>query len=71
MRPPPGCCGFHLYLISDLYSRYGVHWQMHEEESGEQAAQLTEQAMWRQRCHDQPPILHSDNCHTGESRSGL
>lgn len=52
---------FYLYLISDLYSRYGVHWEVHEHESGELAATLVEQAVWRERCHEKPPILHSDN----------
>ncbi len=52
---------FYLYLISDLYSRYGVHWEVHEYECGELAATLIEQAIWRERCHEHKPILHSDN----------
>jgi len=40
---------FYLYMIIDLYSRYGVHWEVHEQESGEQAATLIR------------PVLHSDN----------
>lgn len=52
---------FYLYLISDLYSRYGVHCEMHEAECGELAAALIEQAIWRERCHEHKPILHSDN----------
>ncbi len=52
---------YYLYLISDLYSRFGVHWEVHETECGDLAAKLVEQAMWRERCHDRPPILHSDN----------
>lgn len=52
---------FYLYLISDLYSRFGVHWEVHERECGELAASLIEQAIWRERCYEQKPILHSDN----------
>lgn len=52
---------FYLYLISDLYSRYGVHWEVHEVECGELAAALIEQAIWRERCYERKPILHSDN----------
>ena len=52
---------YYLYLISDLFSRYGVHWEVHEQECGELAARLIEQAVWRECCHDQPPVLHSDN----------
>ena len=40
---------YYLYLISDLYSRYGVHWEVHESECGELAARLIEQAVWRER----------------------
>lgn len=52
---------YYLYLISDLYSRYGVHWEVHERECGELASTLVEQAVWREKCSAQPPILHSDN----------
>jgi len=52
---------FYLYMISDLYSRYGVHWEVHEDESGDLAAKLIEQAIWREQCYDCTPTLHSDN----------
>jgi len=52
---------YYLYLISDLFSRYGVHWEVHESECGKLAATLIEQAVWRQKCSAHPPILHSDN----------
>ena len=52
---------YYLYLVSDLFSRYGVHWEVHERECGERAAELIEQAIWREKCQASPPILHSDN----------
>ncbi len=52
---------YYLYLISDLYSRYGVHWEVHEAECGERAAALIEQAVWREQCIENQPVLHSDN----------
>lgn len=52
---------YYLYLISDLYSRYGVHWEVHESECGKRAAALIEQAVWREQCTEQRPVLHSDN----------
>lgn len=52
---------FYLYLISDLFSRYGVHWEVHDRECGELAATLIEQAVWREQCTENRPVLHSDN----------
>lgn len=53
---------FYLYMVEDLYSRYGVHWEVHECESGEHAAFLLEQACWREHLpFGQRPVLHQDN----------
>ena len=52
---------FYLYMVEDIYSRYGVAWEVHEAESGEHAAQLLEKALLRERVHGKKPVLHSDN----------
>lgn len=53
---------FYLYLVEDLYSRYGVVWEVHERESGERAAELLEKAVWREKLHGKDkPVLHNDN----------
>jgi putative transposase len=52
---------FYLYMVEDLYSRYGVAWEVHERESGEYAAELLEKAVWREQLHSKKPVLHSDN----------
>lgn len=52
---------FYLYMVEDLYSRYGVAWEVHDKESGEHAAELLEKACWREKLHANKPVLHSDN----------
>lgn len=53
---------FYLYMVEDLYSRYGIHWEVHECESAEHAAKLLEQACWREHLPlGQRPVLHQDN----------
>lgn len=53
---------FYLYLVEDLYSRYGIVWEVHERESGELAAELLEKAVWREKLHGKDkPVLHQDN----------
>jgi len=54
---------YHLYMIVDIFSRYIVGWEVHEEETGECARELItkaylKQALWRS---DSPLVLHSDN----------
>ena len=52
---------YYLYMIEDLYSRCGVHWEVHETESGELASKLISQAVLK-RCElGERPVLHSDN----------
>lgn len=52
---------FYLYMVEDLFSRYGVHWEVFEEESSEHTCQVIEQSMWREKCLLSPPVLHRDN----------
>ncbi len=52
---------YYLYLIEDIYSRFGVAWEVHECESGELAVELMQKALLRENLHTQRPILHSDN----------
>ena len=52
---------YYLYMIEDLCSRYGVHWEVHEAERGELASELIEQAVIKANLKGHRPILHSDN----------
>jgi transposase InsO family protein len=53
---------FYLYAVIDLFSRKLVAWEVHERESGDDAAELIERACWReQRLPTEPLILHADN----------
>lgn len=52
---------FYLYLIKDLYSRKITGYEVHESESGEQAAALIQRSVLRERCYRQPLVLHADN----------
>lgn len=52
---------FYLYLVTDIFSRYGVAWEVCESESGEEAAKLMARAKLGQNCLHQPLVLHSDN----------
>lgn len=52
---------YYLYLIEDIYSRKGVGWEVHGEESGANAAVLLQRSVLREGCLHQPLVLHSDN----------
>lgn len=52
---------YYLYVVEDLYSRYGVQWEVFEEENSEHTCQVIEQSMWREKCVLSPPVLHRDN----------
>lgn len=53
---------YYLFMVKDLYSRYGVNWEVRESESGEYAADLIEKAIWREKLgHQAKPVLHNDN----------
>jgi putative transposase len=52
---------YKLYLFEDLFSRYPVGWEVHDEETGDLAADLLQRCVLAQRCAMQPLVLHSDN----------
>ena len=52
---------YYLYLVEDIFSRKGVGWEVHEQESGEQAAALIQRTVMAEQCFGQPLVLHSDN----------
>ena len=52
---------YYLYMIEDIYSRKIVGWEVHTNETGEQAAELLERSIWSEQCRKQNLILHSDN----------
>ena len=52
---------YYLYLIEDIYSRKIVGWEVHEQESGEFAADLLQRTVMREQCFRKPLVLHSDN----------
>jgi putative transposase len=52
---------FYLYAVIDLFSRKLVAWEVHERESGEEAAALIERACWREQHCQRPLVLHADN----------
>lgn len=62
LRGPVKGMFYYLYLISDLYSRDIVGWEVWEEESSELASQLIKRAILAQKVlSTQPLVLHSDN----------
>jgi putative transposase len=52
---------YYLYMVEDLFSRLGVHWEVHDCESGEFAATLIAQAVLKCCQQGEKPTLHSDN----------
>lgn len=52
---------YYLYLVEDIYSRKGVGWEVHDRESGEDAATLIQRAVMREQCFRKPLVLHADN----------
>ena len=52
---------YYLYMIVDIFSRMIVGWEVHESESGEEAANLLERTIWREKCSHNHVVLHSDN----------
>jgi putative transposase len=52
---------FYLYLILDVFSRKIVGWEVHPEQTSEQAAVLFRQAHGRERVTAGTLVLHSDN----------
>jgi putative transposase len=52
---------YYLYLVEDVYSRKGVGWEVHLQESGEDAAELIQRTIIREQCFLTPLVLHADN----------
>ena len=53
---------YYLYLVSDLFSRNIICWEVWEEESTEHASELIRRTCLAQgRLTTQPLVLHSDN----------
>lgn len=52
---------YYLYMVEDLFSRFGVNWEVFEHENSENTCHVVEQSMWREKCALQPPTLHRDN----------
>lgn len=52
---------YYLYMVEDLFSRCGVHWEVHDCESGEFASALFSQAVLKCCLNGERPVLHSDN----------
>lgn len=52
---------FYLYLIVDIFSRKIVGWEVHDRESGEEAAVLIQRTVIAERCFRKPLVLHADN----------
>ncbi|MHA0273256.1 IS3 family transposase [Enterobacter ludwigii] len=52
---------YYLYLVEDVFSRKITGAEVHETESGEQAAVLMPRTVLRERCYRQPLVLHADN----------
>ena len=52
---------YKLYLIEDIFSRFPVGWEVHEEETGELAAELVQRSVLALQCATTPLVLHSDN----------
>jgi transposase InsO family protein len=48
-------------MIVDVFSRMIVGWEVHENETGEKAADLLERTVWREKCTSNHVVLHSDN----------
>ena len=52
---------FYLYMITDIYYRKIVDWEVHFAESAWLGADVIEKAALRERLHGKPLVLHSDN----------
>ncbi|EMY2016024.1 transposase, partial [Salmonella enterica] len=52
---------FYLYMIVDIYSRKIIAAEIFTSESGENAAELLQRAVWNEKCSSRNIVLHSDN----------
>lgn len=61
LRSPVMGMFYYLYMMVDLYSRKVVGWEVHDSESGSNAAALVHRAVLAEQCIDTPLVLHADN----------
>ncbi len=61
LRGPIKGSFYYLYVISDLFSRYIVGWEVWEEQTAEHASELVKRATLAQHVNHNPLYLHSDN----------
>ena len=52
---------YYLHMVEDLYSRFGVYWEVFEAENSDNTIKVIETSMWREKCLLSPPVLHHDN----------
>lgn len=52
---------YYLYLIEDVFSRKIVGYEVHQIESGENAAELLKRTVLSECCWQEPLVLHADN----------
>jgi transposase InsO family protein len=52
---------YRLYLVIDVYSRFIVGWEVHDNESAEHASLLVRKACLRHKVRKDQLVLHSDN----------
>lgn len=52
---------YRLYLVEDIFSRKIVGWEVHEQESAEQASVLIRKACLAEGIHQDGLVLHADN----------
>lgn len=52
---------YYLYIIEDIFSRKIVGAEVYEKESGENAAELLQRTVWKEKCVTSGITLHSDN----------
>jgi putative transposase len=52
---------FYLYMFIDIFSRKIVGWEIHNEESGDLAAEMLQKIVLAENLSLKPPLLHSDN----------
>lgn len=60
---------YYLYMIEDIYSRKIVGAEVYEQESGEDAAELLERSLLKEKAMHQSLVLHSDNGAPMKSRT--
>ena len=62
---------YRLYLVIDVYSRFIVGWEVHDNESAEHASVLVSKACLRHKVRKDQMVLHSDNGSPMESATML